>query len=672
MDIKKSVLQQDVCSLRKKHLHILLAIAVALVTTILFLFLFPARFETNDDTAMANIAYGTNGQYSSHLVFINIIIGCMLKACLEVFPAVPWYTVFHTILIFASFTVFFYLLFKKFGSQSVFPMAILIICFGYQFLSKIQFTKTAGISIVAGFLLLFDAIEDRRSRIAYIIGSGMIIAGSMYRFNVFEMLCIPFFGIGVQLLYYACKERDVKQALRLCILFATILGICFGLKGLNDWIYKNDSQWSSYLEFNALRSNLLDYGFPNYENNHELYESLEISQNDYMLYRGWDIADPERFHIDTMRKLVESKEKRQFSLDLIKGCVKEIPLGLFSYWYIIAPLITLLMCLLFLNKKRVFVLVYVFASFALIQLYLYYKGRYLVDRVDVSLILALTMIMLLYACSEKLLNQRKALVLLTGTLVLTALPKHLEYLDEEPGISNDYLYYLFQTDPEHLYMSTSSGLSSNLFCLWDVYPLGLKSNYVITGGWRTASPLFLEVFDRYNIKNPFRDVVDNPTVYMICNNNIELRTNYIREHYAPNANAYCVRDIHGLCQIYRISSAENPLTWIDRNQIVPADDSIKYEISCYQSENNVSISGYLYAAQNNSFASNIYIGLRMPDGTEESYYTTQSASGFSDDYMNGAFSTFFRTLETPKPGTSVMLYLETEGKVYCIETEIGF
>ena len=44
-------------------------------------------------------------------------------------------------------------------------------------------------------------------------------------------------------------------------------------------------------EFNQLRSQLLDYGFPDYESNKELYKELGISKEALELYKTWNFND---------------------------------------------------------------------------------------------------------------------------------------------------------------------------------------------------------------------------------------------------------------------------------------------------------------------------------------------------------------------------------------------
>ena len=64
--------------------------------------------------------------------------------------------------------------------------------------------------------------------------------------------------------------------------------------------------WQEYQEFNSLRSQLLDYGFPGYDST-EIYQELGITREAYELYRTWNFNDPDRFTSEVMEQLVQEK-----------------------------------------------------------------------------------------------------------------------------------------------------------------------------------------------------------------------------------------------------------------------------------------------------------------------------------------------------------------------------
>ena len=60
-----------------------IAVGVGLAAAALFWLCYKPLFATNDDTSMAAIAYGYNGQYESNLVFSNILLGKLLMLLLH-------------------------------------------------------------------------------------------------------------------------------------------------------------------------------------------------------------------------------------------------------------------------------------------------------------------------------------------------------------------------------------------------------------------------------------------------------------------------------------------------------------------------------------------------------------------------------------------------------------
>lgn len=72
--------------------NIVLAMLITAIATVALWIIFPPHFtETNDDMIMASFAYGYMGEYTDKLVFINVIIGKILRFLIQLFPHVPWY-----------------------------------------------------------------------------------------------------------------------------------------------------------------------------------------------------------------------------------------------------------------------------------------------------------------------------------------------------------------------------------------------------------------------------------------------------------------------------------------------------------------------------------------------------------------------------------------------------
>ena len=152
--MKKNELQSPILRYIKKHWAVWLSLAITCVGAMVFLFFFHARYETNDDTTLAQNAHGsfsTYGGYNSHLVFINILWGRFIKLLLTVFPRVPWYALAQIVIVGVSFWVITWMMLRSLGVVfGGFSAALLWNLVGYQYFTCIQFSKTAGSAVTAG------------------------------------------------------------------------------------------------------------------------------------------------------------------------------------------------------------------------------------------------------------------------------------------------------------------------------------------------------------------------------------------------------------------------------------------------------------------------------------------------------------------------------------------
>ena len=67
----------------------------------------------------------------------------------------------------------------------------------------------------------------------------------------------------------------------------------------------------NYKEYDNLRSEIIDYGFPSYYENSETYDSLGLNGEDVWFYQNWNFADPEKFNIESMEKILELRPEKK-------------------------------------------------------------------------------------------------------------------------------------------------------------------------------------------------------------------------------------------------------------------------------------------------------------------------------------------------------------------------
>lgn len=552
---------QDRTYLKQKYRKI----SVALISNFLILgamaaFMRPS-FETNDDIVFAELGSGLRGVKDAHLVFQNYGLGMIYRLLYGVTGRLPWYTIVQYMILFAAFTVVTYVLMSRLGEISGLCLFVILACgFGYEGYIHLQFTKTAGIA-AAVFLLLYLLEQEKYSWWGIAGGILLAVIAYMYREDQFWASCGLMAGAGLLFLFDLRKYRNKKlRRLGICVLtFGVLLLSVFGVDRWDSSKYRS-AEWKEYQEFNQLRSELLDYGFPDYDSNQEIYEELGISREAYELYKSWNFNDTEKFDTEVMKKLVDLKQKRPLTIRTVTAFLRRFPSDLLRmpmFYFFAVFAVLWLLC----GKKDVCSVISVLAECLLlvaVYFYLYYQGRYMVNRVDVGLWFSACLVMLwIFSSGEVRHMNTKVSVLLC--MICVALGQFMMYTDwrlatssiPEARVSQRAVLETIGTDKEHTYLA-KSGMLSEIVCYgpFDRMPENLLDNVYWFGGWECRTPGYTRAMEVHGIINPYRDVVNNENIYLV-DDNIDLTLKYIRQYYAENAEAVFVKTI-GNVDVYQI------------------------------------------------------------------------------------------------------------------------
>ena len=555
---------QDRTYLKQKYRKI----SVALISNLLILgamaaFMRPS-FETNDDIVFAELGSGLRGVKDAHLVFQNYGLGMIYRLLYGVTGRLPWYTIVQYMILFAAFTVVTYVLISRLGEISGLCLFVILACgFGYEGYIHLQFTKTAGIAAAAAvFLLLYLLEQEKYSWWGIAGGILLAVIAYMYREDQFWASCGLMAGAGLLFLFDLRKYRNKKlRRLEICVLtFGVLLLSVFGVDRWDSSKYRS-AEWKEYQEFNQLRSELLDYGFPDYDSNQEIYEELGISREAYELYKSWNFNDTEKFDTEVMKKLVDLKQKRPLTIRTVTAFLRRFPSDLLRmpmFYFFAVFAVLWLLC----GKKDVFSIISVLAECLLlvaVYFYLYYQGRYMVNRVDVGLWFSACLVMLwIFSSGEVRYMNTKVSVLLC--MICVVLGQFMMYKDwrlatssiPEARVSQRAVLETIGTDKEHIYLA-KSGMLSEIVCYgpFDRMPENLLDNVYWFGGWECRTPGYTRAMEVHGIINPYRDVVNNENIYLV-DDNIDLTLKYIRQYYAENAEAVFVKTI-GNVDVYQIT-----------------------------------------------------------------------------------------------------------------------
>lgn len=538
-----------------------------LLLNILMLFvmflIFRPGFETNDDIGLANMVNGVRGKFDAHLVYSNYVLGCILALCYRIRQWVPWYSLYQYALMVVSFAAIMYVVVRRSGKLPFLWVALTLISFfSYECYVKMQFTKTAGVASAAGCYLLFYALEKEKIQWPELI-CGYVLAcfGFMVRSDQFFAELALLSAVCLVLLFQLFQKDRGKRGkllLRDIACAAVLLFLAGGLYLVDKGAYQTP-EWQEYQKYNDARSELLDYGCPDYTKNKEAYEALGINRSAYRMLLGWNHMDPEVFPLETLEKIIALKEKRQVNLDFIKAFFEKFPFKftvISSFWTFVV-LFAFSLCWGHYGKEEWAALVYEFLVIMLVYFYLFYCDRYLLNRVDVGIWLAASLVVLwTVSKADQKFSHRMGIVLLTAVLCMQQNTARKNWRvnseDREAALLEERaVLQSIHTDLDHLYLFKASTISfADAYSVLSSIPFEMGKNLYPLGGWASATPLYQETLKEYGVTNPFRDIIGNEKIYII-DNGIDNTLEYIHTHYDKNAKAVLVSEL-GAYKIYRI------------------------------------------------------------------------------------------------------------------------
>lgn len=640
---------------------------------------FEPEFETNDDNYISSILYGVYGNYDTHLVYMNVFLGKIIKLFLVICPKFPWYTIIQYGCLFISFTALTYLIIKEKERKSGFYFLnyIFLAFFGYECYVKIQYSKTAGVLTLVGVLLIYAGLKlEKINKFKVALGFILALIGSLYRFEIFCMV-LPIIGIMILKYAFDCiKNNKFSVFLRFCIFYIPLFVICFLFKIYDTSIYNSSPEWKEYKQFDEDRIELLDYGFPEYDDNREIYQELGISINDLNLYSNWNYADSETFTEEVMETLASIKSEIKLDFDLIKDFFAEFPVKYISYTYFI--ICVLFFIFWFLNKRKNSVITVVLSILIglAIEFYFFTTGRYFINRVDISIIMGIT-IVLLYQIENFNINKVEISIisLILASIFLNGVIVNNPDKSKDAPDDAKEIFDLIEKDKDSIYLVenyTNNDLWTSAYSVWDLPKRGVSDNFYTLGGWRYNTPLTNYILQSYGIDNPYREVVDNSNVYIINDYDIGGMLKHIQEHYSPNAKAQLVKVINGH-KFYKIYSQNITL---DTEKAEKFGNDIKYKFSIADDElGNSMLQGYVYKEGEDSFIQEVYVGKYNSLDNSEIIYPTVSTEKFANDTLkNGRYSWFMCSLSdmgiTDIKNEYINVYLKINNELYQQRVEL--
>lgn len=530
-------------------------------------------YESNDDLTLAAFVDGQMSNPDAHIPYINYVFALLLKFVYDVFGrGVAWYTVAQYKFLLLSFSAVTFVLFERLRFwQGALVSVIMLLFFGVDAYTIITYTKTAGVCAVGGMLLLLHAME--RLRGPWCIGTagfGILLCavGFMLRpmeflpcFGIMAVLCLRWF-YGLLFIDKAGVRTKIFYFVRFVLPFVLLIVFCAGLYAVDEAAWSKEP-YSFYHEYDKSRVACVDYGRPGYDEMQAGYESLGLSESAVSLFLESNYYDTERFSAEVLDG-ISAYRAELWSSPSIGECLgiflDQCLMGFFRNLHVYGFLlvIALWLCAGEHKLRDWLTLAGICGLFALLYFYLIYRGRYLVDRVDMPLFFALASCLAYMINPEKLQREKS----LAALLLLFAIGTSY-YLNRDVYRSNvDYINYehraavdVLLDERDTLFLSKVDGVSDVIYSPFEPAAEGYWDRIIMLGGWTIRHPSIMSTLAEYGVENPYRDIVNNNKVYII-EDDIALTLSHIHEFYDSEAKAELVEPLStdtGL-SIYRIYS----------------------------------------------------------------------------------------------------------------------
>ena len=560
------------------RLRLLAALLVNAALLLVLLCCFTPRFETNDDVLMSKFVDGQMGEKSAYIPFINIVQGFFLKLLYTIGgEGLNWYSISMYSLMLAAFTAMTWVLLMRFRPLGAWSMAaVILLTVGLNSYLYPCFSKTCAVAAAGGLCLMLYAMGDgleKPKRLPLMLGLAMAVLGYLWRVEEFFGVAVLLAPVGlVVLLELLRKTRDEKPGQRLGRVwryvrpFLLLLLLALLLFGLDRFLWTR-GDFAYFTEYSDTRSILVDYStLPNYEQMQPVYDSLDMNENAVYFLKNWSFYDTEKFSLEKIKAVLAARDS------VVPNPSPGECLGVFLDKAIpgmagtLAGLGFALMLMLWLACGRHrwqdwLGLGLSFGFFGLIYLLMIYQNRYLANRMDMGLLLALMLTMSFLMDDRKLMEDKLfcalliALALAAGLYTNRNVCKCSDQYDVEDKSAKKAAIEQLLADEEHLYLCKVWSIDHELYTPLETAPAGFADRIVLLGGWSLYHPSIEHVLEAYDIQNPYPDMIGNAQVRLI-DNDVERTLAYLRAYYDPDAQAEPVEPLStetGL-KVYRIYS----------------------------------------------------------------------------------------------------------------------
>ena len=436
------------------------------------------------------------------------------------------------------------------------------------------FSKVSAVAAAGGLSLMLYAGEKEQGKArTMILGFVMAVLGYLWRFEEFFGVAALLAPVGLTAMM-GILEKSKGELLKLRMRktfayarpFLLLLVMVLLLFGFDRFMWTR-GDYAYFTRYNDTRSMLVDYGeLPDYEQMQEVYDALDMDENAVYFLKNWNFYDTEKFPLEQMEAVLAARDSwmsQKSPGECLGVFLDEAVPGLAKTLAFFAPA---LMLMLWLSCGRRSLrhwlgLLLSLGFFGIIYLLMIYQNRYLANRMDMGLLLALALVMSFMMDGEKLKRDVLLCCILAALAAFTGLYMNKnvclysgQYAVEDKSSQKAAVELLLE-DEEHLYLCKVWSIDHEIYGPLETAPAGFADKIVLLGGWSLYHPSIEHVLEKWGIENPYPDMIDDPQVLLI-DKDIERTVEYLQKYYEPSARAEKLEQLSadtGL-EIYRIVS----------------------------------------------------------------------------------------------------------------------
>ena len=556
--------------------RVVLAFAINLLFLAGTLTLLQIMWETNDDLFMSKFVDGQLSQKTVFVPYIHIFLGVLLKGLYSLFgDGFNWYSLCQYLALYLGFTALTWTLLRRFRLFPALVMTAAILgAFALDCYQSMNFSKAGAVGVVGGMSLMLTAMEryeGRERRRLLLLGSLLSLLSLFWRWEEFCLCAVLMASVCLRDLIgllrdgrgLAGREKllGLWRYLRPFVALAALSALLFAVH-LLAW---HLPCIADYKRFDDTRSLLVDFELPTYAQMPEVYDELGMDENFVYLLKNWSFYDTEKFTLENIQRLIEARSalvQRRTPGEVLGVFLNQCLMG-FTRDRPFAGFALLLALWLACGKRRgrdwaglACVLAVFLVTYALFIRY----DRYLANRVDMGLFLAMAAVLSFLLDEERLDRDRMLLTAVLGlSLFITWRSNRIWSPYDSHNVLEDKsaeraVVQELMADDEHLYLTKIWAVDHILYGPLETPPAGYAEKLLLIGGWSMHHPSIDALMEQWGLENPWRDLVGREDIYLV-DNDVERSLAFLRRWYAPNAEAERIEPISSQSdiKIYKIT-----------------------------------------------------------------------------------------------------------------------